>query len=937
MLNDSQKIVVEHGNGPLLVISGAGTGKTHVLTQRLLNLIENQKVSPESILALTFTEKATQEVADRVEQHIPYASTKIVIRTFHSFCDLVLREYAVHIGLTSEYKILQEADLLHFLKDHYADFKLDYFATRAQPYRILTTLQSYFSRLQEEDITPNSYLIVAKEKTAAASNEEEIEYAKKHSELALAYTIYLELMVRNGYMDFAGLQYHTLRLLEERPSILAKLQKRFSHILVDEFQDTNFAQMKLVLSLSASHKNIVVVGDDDQSIYKWRGASLSNAQRFSEAFPGHETAALTMNYRSTQAILDAAYAVIQQNNPHRLEVTHHINKHLESQTMHGENELPQIHHFQRANDERDFIIERSISSVEQGNSVAILCRTNSLATQYIHDLQAKDAPISYNSYNAFFNTTGVKDIMALLRFLADPKDDMALMRLLYVSHWEIPQKILLQYMGEVQRKQVSLLEILATSDFAGVVEVLNSLIEETRTKSVSEMIGVFFDKTNYVSSLEKSGNTEGLEAIGTFSERIRLFEETHADNSTYAFIQYSTLVEEMGAQSEGISAAKDGTATIHIITIHGSKGLEFDTVFIPALVQNKFPAIRRSEPIEIPESLLREQPPEGDTHIEEERRLFYVACTRAKKHLTLTYSDNYESTRNYKVSPFVSEMLTAQKATYHHHTSSDSQHTQKSLFNEHMFPELAELKLSSLSYSQITTFEACPLKYQFRYLFHLPQAPNASLSFGISVHNALRDFYAELKKHPEHLDSDMQPLIDQFLDKNWINAGYASRAIQLQEKENARKALHKYYKKNHDTASVTHAIEASFKFKLNGITISGRIDRIDKLTDGTYEIIDYKTGSADHYRVNTDMQLSLYALAAQKSLHIEVSKLSLHFVETGEILTTTRNEKQLAKCEESILETAEEIKTGQFVPKPGYQCGSCDFRLICPAAMAVLR
>ncbi|MBP9718703.1 ATP-dependent helicase [Candidatus Gracilibacteria bacterium] len=934
MLNQAQERVVRHEGGPLLVISGAGTGKTHVLTQRLLHLMNERKIAPESILALTFTEKATQEMADRIEAAKPYTASRMMIRTFHSFCDAILREFGLHIGLSSDYKLLQDADLLFFLKRHYHDFKLTYFATRSQPYRILTTLQGYFSRLQDEDITPEAYSDFAAGMATATSEEQE--EAQKHTELAQAYGTYLQLLVENRYMDYAGLQYHTLRLLEKRSSVLASLQKRFAHIMVDEFQDTNYSQMKMVIALAKSHKNIMVVGDDDQSIYKWRGASLSNAQIFTKTFPGHKTEVLTQNYRSTQAILDATYAVIQNNNPNRLEISHAINKRLLAEDK-DPGSVPEVHHFVNGSDERAFIIARAKHTVKMGNSVAILCRTNSLATQFIELLQNQDTPLVYSSYNAFFQSPGVKDIMGLLRFLSDPKDDIALFRVLSLSHWNIPQQDILLMLNESKKTHASLFDILKRSELAEIATTLESLIEKTRTLSVSEIIGTFFDTTSFVSQLEKKGEVEALQAVGTFSEKVGQFEETHEDKSVLAFVEYTKIIEDMGGQNEGISSSKEGNAAVHVITVHGSKGLEFDEVIVPSLVQNKFPGIRRSESLEIPAPLIQEPLPETDTHMEEERRLFYVACTRARASLLLTYSDKYESTRNYKVSPFATEMLTTSHATYHHHLASGPEGIQGRLFEEVEDSKTPHVQLSTLSYSQISTYETCPLKYQFRYLFRLPEAPSASLSFGISVHNALKDIFTEIKKNPSYLEIDLSPLIEELVEKNWIASGYASRMIQLEQKQTAKAAVVNYYNKMRDQLTIPHEIEVPFRFTLSGIKISGRIDRVDKLADGTYEIIDYKTGSPENYRVNSDMQLSLYALAAEKSLKIPISKLSLHFIETAEILSTTRNKKQLDKCEESITETAEEIKKGIFIPTPGFQCNSCDFRLICPARMVMLR
>ena len=294
--NEEQRQAVAYGNGPLLVISGAGTGKTNLLVGRILHLISEKGVDASNILALTFTEKATQEMNDRVNEALPLGYHEIWIKTFHSFCESILRESGLEIGLQPDFKILNEADLWMFMKNHLVDFELDYYRPLGNPYKFLNALQQHFSRLQDENISPETYLDFAKK-----SKEET---AVKELELARTYGIYQKLLVENGYMDFGGLLFYTLLLFQKRPEVLHYYSERFKYILVDEFQDTNFAQNKIVTLLAQKHRNLLVVGDDDQSIYRWRGASLTNIQYFKKLFPEAKTLVLNKNYRSNQSILD---------------------------------------------------------------------------------------------------------------------------------------------------------------------------------------------------------------------------------------------------------------------------------------------------------------------------------------------------------------------------------------------------------------------------------------------------------------------------------------------------------------------------------------------------------------------------------------------------------------------------------------------------------
>jgi len=336
-LNKQQLEAVRHENGPLLIIAGAGTGKTTVISERVSYLILEKKINPSEILALTFTEKAALEMEERIDKKMPYGYTQMWISTFHSFCDRILRQEAIHVGLNPNYKLLTEAECILLIRTNLFKFDLNYFRPLGNPNKFLSGLIQHFSRLKDEDISPNEYLRWAQGQKATLrlrsgienkNQKDDKDEIEKNIELANAYEAYEELKTKEGVMDFSDLISNTLSLFRARKNILKNYQNQFKYILVDEFQDTNYVQNQLAQLLAGEKKNITVVGDDDQSIYRFRGSSISNIIQFKKHYPKAKIITLTQNYRSTKEILDRSYDLIQNNNPDRLEIKEKIDKKL---------------------------------------------------------------------------------------------------------------------------------------------------------------------------------------------------------------------------------------------------------------------------------------------------------------------------------------------------------------------------------------------------------------------------------------------------------------------------------------------------------------------------------------------------------------------------------------------------------------------------------
>ncbi|HSA84423.1 MAG TPA: UvrD-helicase domain-containing protein, partial [Patescibacteria group bacterium] len=472
-LNKEQLQAVTHGDGPLLIIAGAGTGKTTVITKRIEHLILEKNISPSNILALTFTEKAAAEMETRIDQILPYGYSTMWIETFHAFCDRVLRQEAIHIGLTPKYDLMTEAESLLFLKKHLFDFELEYFRPLGSPLKFLQGMLQHFSRLKDDDINPDQYLTYAKKLSSKNETPEDEENAKRTMELAKAFKQYEDLKAKEGVMDFSDLISNVLKLFRSRPTILKKYQEQFKFILVDEFQDTNYAQNEMAILLAGEQKNITVVGDDDQSIYRWRGAAISNMMQFRSHFPKATIITLTKNYRSSQTILDAAYTMIQQNNPDRLEVKEKIDKKLTAmREIKGED--IEFLYTTKGEDEAEEVAKKIKELVKKTelpyNDFAILVRANDHATPFMRSLERLKIPYQFLGPEHLYEQEEIKDLISYLHTLANFEDNTSLYRVLTLPTFAIEARDIALIFTHAKKNNLSLFEALEQVETTNVTE-----------------------------------------------------------------------------------------------------------------------------------------------------------------------------------------------------------------------------------------------------------------------------------------------------------------------------------------------------------------------------------------------------------------------------------------------------------------------------------
>ncbi|MEK7112605.1 MAG: ATP-dependent DNA helicase, partial [Patescibacteria group bacterium] len=750
-LNKEQLAAIKHKSGPLLIIAGAGTGKTTVITERIKYLILGKLAKPNEILALTFTEKASREMEERVDIAMPYGYTQMWISTFHSYCDKVLRAEALHIGFDPKYKLMTEAENIQFIRNNLFKFDLDYFRPLGNPNKFIGGMLQHFSRLQDEDVNPKEYLALAKKLKGVEKEEKQ-----KTLELAKAYQTYEELKTKEGVVDFGDLIVKTLSLFRKRPNVLKEYQKRFKYILVDEFQDTNYAQNELAILLAGRTKNIAVCGDDDQSIYRFRGAAVSNIIQFRKNFPRSKIVVLTKNYRSTQEILDRAYELIQHNNPDRLEAVEKIDKRLLSQVGKDGEEIKFIH-ADRVENEADMVAKEVKSLVEGGyefKDIAILVRANSHSEPFGRALSRHGIPYQFLGPGRLFKQEEVVDLISYLKVLYNLDDSVALYRLLTIDYFDIAPRDLASIGNYARRFNLSLFEACEkleeifiskeTKEKVGeIMEIIKKHLKLARRETAGQLLYYFLSDTGL---LQKMLSPETAEAekraanVSKFFDKLKTYEVDHENATVPAVVDWIELSRELGESPLAADTDWVEVNAVNILTAHSAKGLEFPVVFLVNLVAQRFPSPDRAEQIPIPEKLIKEVLPVGDYHIEEERRLFYVGMTRAKDRLFFTAADYYsEARREKRLSPFIFEALgdrviSAEREVESLQLSFLDYKPAEAPKTPYKTPPL---HIDYLSYSQIETFKTCPLHFKLKYIYKVPTPPSASQSFGTSIHSTL--------------------------------------------------------------------------------------------------------------------------------------------------------------------------------------------------------
>lgn len=959
-LTDRQREAVEFGEGPLLIVAGAGTGKTMVITRRIAHLIKEKWARPEEILALTFTEKAAAEMSERVDVLLPYGYANVPISTFHAFGDRVLREFGLELGLNPDFQVLSEAEQVIFFREHLFDLPLDHYRPLSSPTKFIQAMLNVFSRAKDEDVTPDDYLNYAngllEQSLAESENVELLEESKKQNEIAETYHQYQSFLAKRGKTDFGDLVALILRLFRTRPAVLQRIRDRYRFILVDEFQDTNYAQFQLVQLMAGDKANVTVVGDDDQSIYKFRGAAISNILTFMDIYPQAKQIVLTENFRSTQVILDTAYQLISHNNPDRLEVRNNIDKKLHAQVKAGP--LVKQMHCDTLTTETDRVatlIQDLISNKEYSyGDCAILVRANSTADPFLRALNMKQIPWRFSGNRGLYCRPEIRLLMSFLRVLDNPHDSISLYHLACSDIYQLmSMEDIHLCTAKANKENRSLYSILKSTEdledldlstdgrstIPKIIQDIGEYLELCRDNITGVVLYQFLTRSNYLKRLTQNESVENgikIQNIARFFDVVWAFAQVAEEDRVIHFVRYLELLLEAG-DDPGTAEADPDIDAVNILTVHKAKGLEWPVVFMVGLVANRFPPVRRRDPIELPQEFVQEILPAGDSHLQEERRLFYVGMTRAKERLYFTSSADHGGVRKRKVSPFVLEALDRP------HTEEVSVRSGAMERIERFAPPpegilssmspVPDESIINLSHYQIDDYLTCPLKYKYVHILRLPFFHH-TIVYGKAVHAAVELYY---RHKMNDLVVTIEDLFRAYQDA-WRNIGFLSQEHEERRFEGGKETIRRFMDHQEASGIIPAKVEEKFSFMLGRNRVAGRWDRIDE-RDDEIVIADFKTSSvfqqdAADRKAKDSLQLAIYSMAYEHTFGRMPDLLELHFLESGLVGAAKVTEKIKQKTEERILKAAEGIRNRDYTAKPGYQnCRFCAYLDICPSAV----
>ena len=952
--DDKQREAIEHVQGPMLVIAGAGTGKTSVLVNRIASLIREGHAHPNEILALTYTDNAAGEMRARVKAAVKDLDvSKLQALTFHAYCNGLLYRTGKQFG------VLDDKDLWIFLRRRIRELHLQHFVRAANVGLFLTDLLDFFRRCQDELVTPEQYQNyvdricrkemqlprVAKSKDALPE-EEALERCR---EIAGVFSTTEKWLAERNLGTFGHMITKAHDLLYRDAALLEEERRRFRFILVDEFQDANYAQIRILSALAGETKNVFAVGDPDQAIYRFRGASSAAFTLFHRMFPATRIVVLGNNRRSRTPILECAFSVIAKNpGSFTGEAKQLIYKRAplvsvrdQADSSHG---FPAAASVQLATwSEKELEAADLVNELRNRrrqlrcpwSSCAVLYRNHSNRDELVKELVQNSIPFTIENMDVL-DTSDVRDLLACLGATFSLADSASLFRVAALPRFEINGQELRTAMKAAGRDAM-LVSVMPN------VEHGNTVLDTLRAAKSSS------DRTNpkIRAALEIVArhfaidlSTPSIQALLDFTS---MWEKkaTTETGEPGEFLDYLEYFAEAGG-SVPLSSRDDDS--VRLMTAHAAKGLEFEHVFILRAAKPSFPNSYREPLVAFPRELRSpDSLSEDDSSTlceQEERRLFYVAMTRARETLTI-YGKNGKGRNDPTPPGFIRELL-ADNSTSAWRNNRPARPLQTDLFAGEEEIVLASSNASSwfsmppqeklvaqLSASAIDIYERCPLRFKLERDWRIPREVPAALHYGSAMHRALLAYYDAVRLNREISDAAVLDVFRTLLAEAAIQDRYQHDLYLRQGIEQLTAFLESA---RHAPSPQVLATEASFTIEIGDATIRGRIDRMDRLPDDTVAIVDYKTGKPRSQKdADESLQLSIYALAAQMNWKKSVGRVAFHNLEDNSLIDTVRNSFELEEARSKVEAVTAAIGEGKFPAKPGFQCGSCPYRNLCPA------
>ncbi len=915
-LTEEQREAILHRGGPLLIIAGPGSGKTEVIAWRVAHLIQSGQARPDECVVTTFTNKAALELKDRIHDKLPGVNVELMqVSTIHAFCAELLRRYQ-----PGGYRILDAEGQFLFVYARRRDLGLGDFV-KGRPYDFFAEVIATFNQATEELVEPD-VLLAHCEQGLGTCCEKESDLWRARAAVAEAYRRYRHLLQERRLTDFAFLQRHALDLLTERADVLAALRERCREILVDEYQDTNALQDRLLELIAGNDGHLTVVGDDDQSIYRFRGATVKNILTFPTHFPKARVVHLSQNFRSREPILDHSLRVIVHN-PARYP--------KELFTRRGPGSDVVLIYRRTAEEEAAAVTAllqrlRQAGKIRRWSDVAVLLRSvRSYADPYVQAMAAAGIPCLVTGDATFFERDEIAQLYRLLSFLAasKPWGDIYVRQSVVGLSAETCEA-LAQYDGDLRAvaDDDSLCRIgVRNPDDRQRLLALLRLKERVLAGRHRSLIWVFhrlLAATGYFARCEREGRAECLQNLGVLSRLVAAFDEHGGTTNFYPFLDYLKLLREGGVDPVAVPPPD----AVQVMTVHQAKGLEFPVVVVGAVMEGRFPCQGRKGRFEIPDDMKASGPPEvDDPHLVDERKLFYVAVTRARDLLILATAD-VVSKRGGGPSRFLREML-----------GDDLQ-------------AVADLERATIaeiesrgertwgprqrhSYSQLAYFLQCPLRYKYAVVYGLASPFPDPVGFGANVHRALLELHRRVLGGQTVTEAEAAPIVAQ----NWLPAPGA-----LPEREQALQAaavqqIQVYLRRQAQAFPRIQEAEVHFSFTLGTEILIGRVDLIRRADATSVEIVDFKTGKmSDPSASGIDAQLDLYALGVEMDLRERVSRQAVYFLGDGQEAVREWSTARADEARARFAAILAQIDRGEFAPRTVY-CRFCqEFAAICPYA-----
>jgi DNA helicase-2/ATP-dependent DNA helicase PcrA len=956
--DDRQRQAIEHVHGPMLVVAGAGTGKTSVLTYRIERLVREGHAKPHEILALTYTINAADEMKERL--HKLLGGEEVNAATFHDYCLGLLKR--VH----QDFGVLDEKDLWVYLRRRMGELRLEHYIRAANIGQFLNDLLEFVSRCHDELVKPEDYAKyvdrlergeVPMPRVAKSSNAlSDAEILGRCREIARVFSTMERWLTEENLGTFSHMITRAHALLHSDEKILAEARSRARFILADEFQDANIAQIKILARLAGPEGNIFAVGDPDQAIYRFRGASSAAFELFNRHFPNAKRVVLDRNRRSTTPILRSAFALIDKNPP--------------VFAGHGDGTIAyQRAPLQSAREEeaagsgvrlpssivsvvvlttRDaegpdlvsFIRDAQKKSRCKWSDFGILYRSHFQRDEVVNELAEADIPFVIESMD-ISDTPQVRDLFACLAAVVNSGDDVSLFRVAALPSFHVSPEQLRQVMRAIKRDSRE-----------GQVVPLSSALD--RVDGGAEVLAAVQRAREEISrrgararaALDIIVKEFALDSASPILQAALQFVAAWEHKAVNKTIELEELVDYLGhfREAGGVIPlpSKENEDAVRLMTVHGAKGLEFPQVFILRANSGSFPLHYRETVVAFPPELRGADFAEADDktlHNQEERRLFYVAMTRARDSLRI-YSRQGKGNANKNPDGYMRELIENQALSRWLHAVPASG-AQAEIFAAAvtMYPaesqttqwfELPVLEglHSRLSASAVDTYERCGLRFKLERDWRISASPAAAMKYGGSIHRILKVYFDSVQLGRPKTDEELIDLFRRDLAGERIQEKYQHELYEEQGIEHLREFL--AAARTLPPPQVLHT-EQSFEIHVGATTVSGRIDRIDRREDGTVAIVDYKTGKAkDQEDADESLQLSLYAIAAREKWGYEVGALIFHNLQENVSVTTVRSATQLLAARQRVEAAAQGIAAGEFNAKIGIHCSFCAYRSLCP-------